>query len=419
MTIFVLIFITVLLSAFFSGLEIAFLSANKLRIELSNAQGKKWAFYVSEFIKSPSKFLSTILVGNNLALVIYGILMEEALSKKFTFPFKIIDDNFTSLIFITLISTAIIVLIAEFLPKALFKISPSAILSVLIYPFKLAYIILWPLTSLVIRFSEWVLRKIFKSDDFEQKPIFSKVDLDHFVELGLDNTTKDEETDVATEIFKNALDFSSIQVRDCVVPRTELVSVSLDSSINELEELFQSSRHSKILVFKDSIDNVIGYVHHLDLFKHPESIKSILHSIPVTSETKSAQLMLEEFSQLKKSIALVVDEYGGTAGIITVEDIMEEVLGEIDDEHDETDSTVEVVIDKNHYQFSAQLEIDYLNEKYELNLPDGDYETLGGFIVSELEDIPQEGDEFNIKNFYIKVIKASDRKIETVELKME
>lgn len=269
-----------------------------------------------------------------------------------------------------------------------------------------------------MRFSQWIIRRFFKSEEFIQQPIFSKVDLDHFVELGLDNDTENEEADVATEIFKNALDFSSVQVRDCLVPRTELVSISLDSTLQELETLFLESRHSKVLVYKDSIDNVIGYVHHLDLFKNPESIKSILHTIPITSETKSAQLMLEEFSQLKKSIALVVDEYGGTAGIITVEDIMEEVLGEIDDEHDEQDATDEIILGENHYQFSAQLEIDYLNEKYQLNLPEGDYETLGGFIVSELEDIPEIDDEFNIRNFYIKVIHATDRKIGAIELKI-
>jgi CBS domain containing-hemolysin-like protein len=346
-------------------------------------------------------------------------MMEQLLNKRFqnALPFTIIDENFTTLIIITLISTIIVVLFAEFLPKALFRISPSFLLSFLIYPFKVFYFILWPIVNLVIIFSQFFIKKFLKIEVFENQPIFSKVDLDHFVEMGLDQNPLDDEMDVATEIFKNALDFSNVSVRDCLVPRTDLVTISLDENIAFLEKLFIESRHSKILVFKDSIDNIVGYVHHLDLYKKPKSLKSILHSIPVVSETKSARLMLEDFSKLKKSIALVVDEYGGTSGIITVEDIMEEVFGEIDDEHDDLDSNDEIVLDDNHYQLSAQLEIDYLNEKYHLNLPEGDYETLGGFIVSELENIPEVNDEFQINNFQIKVLEATDRRIERLELK--
>lgn len=415
----ILVIITLVLSAFFSGLEIAFLTANKLRIELFNNQGKKWAQYVSDFQKNPSKFLSTILVGNNLALVIYGIMMEQLLNKRFSnaMPFTIIDENFTTLIIITLISTIIVVIFAEFLPKALFRISPSFLLSFLIYPFKVFYFLLWPIVKLVIMFSQFFIKRFLKIEVFENQPIFSKVDLDHFVEMGLDQNPSDDEMDVATEIFKNALDFNTVSVRDCLVPRTELVTISLDDSIESLEKLFIESRHSKILVFKDSIDNIVGYVHHLDLYKKPKNLKSILHNIPVVAETKSAQLMLEDFSKLKKSIALVVDEYGGTSGIITVEDIMEEVFGEIDDEHDVLDSNDEVTLGEDHFQLSAQLEIDYLNEKYQLNLPEGDYETLGGFVVSELEHIPEVNDEFQINNFQIKVLEATDRRIERLELK--
>lgn len=409
----ILVILTLILSAFFSGLEIAFISANKLRIELKSNQGKHWAKLCSNYLKAPSKFISTILVGNNIALVVYGITMEEILRPQFEYL-----GSFPALLIATLISTGIVLLTAEFLPKALFRLNPSGILSVLIYPFQLFYVLLWPLVVFVIWLSNTVLSKIFKTEFTEESPAFSKVDLDHFISQSAQNSSEGEDPDVDTDILKNALDFGNVKVRDCLVPRTEITAIDIDSTIKDLEALLIESQHSKILVYKENVDNIIGYIHHLDLHKKPKSIKSILIPILITNESKSANDMLNEFSRTHKSIALVVDEYGGTAGIITVEDIMEEIFGEIEDEHDEVIEEDEQVSEDGVYQLSAQLEVDYLNEKYELNIPDGDYETIGGFVLANLEDIPKEGEVFVIENFEVKVLLASEQKIEKIEFKI-
>ncbi len=400
-----------ILSAFFSGLEIAFVSVNKLRVELKSNQGKHWAKLLSGYIKAPSKFISTILVGNNVTLVIYGITMEEIIRPQFEYM-----GSSLALIIATLISTGIVLITAEFLPKALFRLNPSGILSLLIYPFQLFYFLLWPLVQLVIWMSRNILQSVFKTDFTEKTPAFSKIDLDHFISQSSQNSSDDEDPEVDTDILKNALDFGNVKVRDCLVPRTEITAIDIDTSIKDLEKAFIESQHSKILVYKENLDNIIGYVHHLDLHKKPKSIKSILIPILITNESKSANDMLNEFSKTQKSIALVVDEYGGTAGVITLEDIMEEIFGEIEDEHDDIDKDDEVVIDETKYYFAAKLEVDYLNEKYALKIPEGDYETLGGFVVANLEDIPSEGEVFIIDNFEIKVTEASEQKIEKLEL---
>jgi putative hemolysin len=408
----VIVLVTLILSAFFSGLEIAFISANKLRVELMSNQGKHWAQLVSGYLKNPSKFISTILVGNNVALVMYGIFMEEILR-----PWFIALGNFGALLAATFLSTVVVVITAEFLPKALFRLNPSGILSVLIYPFQLFYFLLWPLVQLVIWLSNTILSKVLKSDFSEQTPQFSKIDLDHFISQSSHNSQQGEVPEVDTEILKNALDFGNVKVRDCLVSRTEVTAIEISSSIKELELLFIESKHSKLLVYKDNVDNMIGYTHHLDLHKKPKSIQSILIPILITNESKSANDMLNEFSKTRKSIALVVDEYGGTAGIITVEDIMEEIFGEIEDEHDVEEADA-IVGDNGVYNLSAKLEVDFINEKYNLNIPEGDYETLSGFVVANLEVIPTAGEIFVIEQFEIKILEASDQKIERLELKL-
>ena len=322
----VIVILMLILSAFFSGLEIAFITANKLRIELKSNQGVHWAKLCSNYLKAPSKFISTILVGNNVALVIYGITMEEIIRPKFQS-----FGSAPSLIMATVISTAIVLITAEFLPKALFRLNPSGILSVLIYPFQLFYFLLWPLVQFVIWLSRTILNTVLKTDFTEKTPAFSKIDLDHFISQSSHQSSDGEDPDVDTDILKNALDFGNVKVRDCLIPRTEITAIDIEATIKELEKLFIESQHSKILVYKENLDNIIGYVHHLDLHKKPKSIKSILIPILITNESKSANEMLNEFSKSQKSIALVVDEYGGTAGIITVEDIMEEIFGEIED----------------------------------------------------------------------------------------
>lgn len=411
MTPIALVILTLLLSAFFSGLEIAFISANKLRIELSSNQGKHWAILCSKYLKSPSKFISTILVGNNISLVIYGITMEEILRPRFE-----VLGSFPALLIATLISTGIVLLTAEFLPKALFRLNPSGILSFLIYPFQVFYYLLYPLVVFVIWLSNSVLSRVLNADFTEKTPAFGKVDLDHFISQSAQSNTEGEEPEVDTDILKNALDFGNVKVRDCLVPRTEITAIASDATITELEELFIESQHSKILVYKENIDHIVGYVHHLELHKKPKSIKSILIPILITNESKAANDMLNDFSKTQKSIALVVDEYGGTAGIITVEDIMEEIFGEIEDEHDELVEEDEQVSENGVYTLSAKLEVDYLNEKYDMNLPEGDYETLGGFVLANLEEIPSTNEVFIIDNYEVKVLEASEQRIDKVEL---
>lgn len=410
-----LVIITLILSAFFSGLEIAFISANKLRIELQSNQGKHWAKMCSNYLKAPSKFISTILVGNNIALVIYGITMEEIFRPMFE-GYGL--GAFTALLSATVVSTGIVLITAEFLPKALFRLNPSGILSVLIYPFQVFYILLWPIVRFVIWLSNSILNKVFNTEFTEQSPAFSKVDLDHFISQSSQNNPDGDEQEVDTDILKNALDFGNVKVRDCLVPRTDITAVDIDCDIKELEKLFIESQHSKILVYKDNVDNIIGYVHHLELHKKPKSVKSILIPILITNESRSANDMLNEFSKTHKSIALVVDEYGGTAGIITVEDIMEEIFGEIEDEHDEVEEEDEQVSEDGIYTLSAKLEVDYLNEKYEMNLPEGEYETVGGLVVANLEVIPKVDEVFVIDNFEIKVLEATEQKIDKIELRV-
>ena len=408
-----LVIFMLILSAFFSGLEIAFVSLNKLRVELRSNQGKQWAKICSGYIKSPSKFISTILVGNNIALVVYGITMEEIFRQRFV---DMGMGDLPALILATGVSTLIVLFTAEFLPKALFRLNPSGILSVLIYPFQLFYFLLWPLVQFVIWLSKNILNGVLENDFTEQTTAFSKVDLDHFISQSSQQTDDDDDPEVDTEILKNALDFGNVKVRDCLVPRTEINAVDITSTIKELEQEFITSQHSKILVYKENLDNIIGYVHHLDMHKKPKSIKSILIPILITNEAKPANDMLNEFSKKQKSIALVVDEYGGTAGIITVEDIMEEIFGEIEDEHDEIEDVHEEQTEEGIYLFSAKLEVDYLNEKYDLEIPDGDYETLGGFVIANLENIPTKDEVFIIDKFEVKIIEATELRIEKVEL---
>ena len=302
------------------------------------------------------------------------------------------------------------------MPKALFRLNPSGILSVLIYPFQIFYVLLWPIVQFVLWLSNKVLNGLIPGDFTEEIPAFGKVDLDHFILQSAQSSVDGDDQEVDTEILKNALDFGNVKVRDCLVPRTEITAIDTSSSINDLEQLFIDTQHSKILVFQENVDNIIGYTHHLDLHKKPKTIKSILIPILITNESKSANDMLNEFSRTQKSIALVVDEYGGTAGIITVEEIMEEIFGEIEDEHDEVEEENELVTDEGVYQLNAKLEVDYINEKYELHIPEGDYETIGGFVLSNLEDIPKTDDIFVIDNFEIRILEASEQKIERLEL---
>lgn len=405
------------MSAFFSGLEIAFISSNKLRIELKSNQGVRWARICARYIRTPSRFISTILVGNNIALVVYGIVMEEILRHVLLEPYMPDSGEGLQLIVATIISTIIVIVLAEFLPKAIFRLNPSGLMSVLIYPFQVFAYLLMPVVRFTLWLAKTILRLILKKEFTEESPSFTKVDLDYYISEG-HSSNQENSHEVDTHILKNAMKFGNVKVRDCMVPRTELVGIEYGDTIENLEKLFIESGHSKVLVYKDNIDHIIGYVHHVDMFKQPESIHSILIPIMITNESKPVNELLNDFTLYRKSIALVVDEFGGTGGIVTTEDIIEEIFGEIEDEHDENDDIIERKITDLEYEFSAKLEVDYLNNEYNLHIPTGEYDTLGGFIIAMHESIPQEGEAIIIEPFQFKVLSSQGNRLDTVYMKL-
>lgn len=401
--------------AFFSGMEIAFLSASRLRIELrskENLGGGKW---LSKYVKNPSDFISTVLVGNNLGLVIYGIYMGEILDDSFS-NIAWMQREWVKFLMITLSSTLLVLVVAEYLPKTFFKMYADRVVFGLIGIFRMAHVVMWPLIQVVKGVSAFFLRVFTKTKITESTPVFSKVDLDNYI-ASLENSGNGETVEIDTEVFRNALDFSDAKVRDFMVHRTELVGVESNAGMEELREKFVETAHSKILIYKGSIDHIIGFVHHSDLFHSPSRIQDVLRSVLIVNESLQAHDMLRNFIQEKKSIAIVVDEFGGTAGMVSVEDVLEEIVGEIEDEFDVIDK-VENTIDPQHYLFSARLEIDYLNENYDLGIPEGDYTTLGGYIIFCSERIPAVGDVIHHEQyeFIIKTLKGA--RLEEVEMRV-
>lgn len=415
---YLIIFSSILVSAFFAGMEIAFISSNKLLIELQNKQGNLAASILSNFASNPSKFISTTLVGNNIGLVVYGIYMAKVLNPVVEGILPWNQDNKVVVLLIqTVISTLIVLFAAEFIPKVLFRVNPNIILQILAIPFLICYYLLWPLVHFIIWLSKIILNNILKIAYAENSPVFSKVDLDNYISQVSDNDL-DDDAEVDTEMFKNALDFSNLQVRDCMTPRMELESIDIKESIDNLYKKFIGTGLSKILVYGGTNENIIGYIHQREIFRKPKSIKQILIPIEIVTETMSVMDLLNRFSKSRKSIALVVDELGGTAGIVTIEDAMEEIFGEIEDEHD-VDALVEKQINEREFVFSARLEIDYLNDKYDLNIEEGEYHTLGGFIVFMHESIPIKGEKILIDGFEIEIEKVSASRIEEVKIKIK
>lgn len=413
----VIIIGSILFSAFFAGIEIAFISANKLVIELKNKQGSYYARLLSPFIANPSKFISTTLIGNNIGLVVYGIYMAKVLDGVFLSILPVLNEYHFLLLFLqTLVSTLIVLVTAEFLPKVLFRINPDSILKVLVLPFMFFYYLFWPVVHFITWLSKFILSKIGSGEFTENSPAFSRVDLDQYIDQ-INEQDLPEDIEVDTEIFKNALDFGNIKVRECLTPRTELVSMNIDAGIAQLHQLFVETGLSKILIYKDNPDQVIGYVHQKEMFRKPANIRSILIPIEIATETMSIMDLLNRFTRTRKSIALVVDELGGTAGIITIEDIMEEVFGEIEDEHD-VEELIEQKIDEKDFRFSARQEIDYLNNEYELGIPEGEYHTLGGYIISSHESIPTVGDKLLIDQFEISIESMNQAKIGVIRLRV-
>ena len=414
-----IILICVLLSAFFSGMEIAFISSNKIFIEVEKKQTGINAKFLNFVTKNPSRFIATMLLGNNISLVIYGIFMGDRIID-FIFPEVNLNGTIDFKIFFiqTIISTLIILLTAEFFPKVFFNIYANKLMKYFTFPATIFYILFYPLTYMIIKVTDVILINFFNSKSEKTKLLFSKNELGDYIDQQLDASQNKDNVDSEIKIFKNALDFSDLKTREVMLPRTEIIAVELNSSITEIKKLFTKTGLSKILVYKKTIDNIIGYVHVFEIFKKPKQIASILIPVGFVPETMPISIVLKKLIKQRKSIAIVLDEYGGTSGIITVEDIIEELFGEIEDEHDKI-GFHEKIVSENEYEFSARLEVDYLNQKYNLKLPVKEfYETLGGLIVNVTEKIPKKGTKINIGNYQIEIKSVLSTKIDIVILRL-
>jgi CBS domain containing-hemolysin-like protein len=405
-------------------MEIAFISANKIHIEIEKKQSGFLAKVLTRLTEKPSKFIATMLIGNNIALVIYGFFMGELLLNWFQSmePYgsdfmRILFTDF-SLLTQTIISTLIILFTAEFLPKVMFQIYSNSLLKLLAVPAYLFYFLFSFISDFIIKVSDLILKVFFKTEGDEVQLAFSKIELGDYINEQMETVEKEDDIDSEIQIFQNALEFSEVKAREVMVPRTEITAVELHESPKNLTKLFSETGYSKILIFKDTIDNIIGYVHSYELFKKPKTIKSILLPVEFVPETMLIQDILNVLTKKRKSIAVVLDEYGGTSGIMTVEDIIEELFGEIEDEHDTTD-LIEEQINEHMYKLSARLEVDYLNEAYKWALPESDeYETLGGMIVNEMGEIPEQHSEINIGNFKFTILEVSNTKIDLVSMEI-
>jgi hypothetical protein len=410
------ILICLLLSAFFSGMEIAFLTSNKLRIEIDKSKKGVTQALIDLFISHSGMYITTLLVGNNVVMVIYGIFMSDLLVKQFEFLHLSIG---VELFVETLVSTLIILVFAEFLPKTVFRLRSNLFLKLFSVPVFLFYLLFFPLSYFSVWLGGWLLR-IFtgrKLGHKEPNRAFGKVDLNNLIEEGEVNARQEEEMH-EIKLFRNALDFSEVKLRECIVPRPDVVALSIDSSIEELTQLFIDTGLSRILIYKESIDDIIGYVHISTLFKDPPTITKALSRVLIVPETMSAQRLLNLFIRDQKSVAVVVDEFGITAGIVTIEDIMEEIFGEIEDEHDHL-NLKEVMISEQEYIFSGRLEVDYLNEKYHLDLEEREeYETLAGLVLYFNQSIPQEGETIVVNDLTFKILSVKNARIEEIKVCM-
>lgn len=408
--------VTMVFSAFFSGMEIAFVSSNRLRAEMDREKNGLAQRAIDVFYRHPNNFVSTMLVGNNIALVVYGILFAHIFDATLFYPLsdgmRVTAD--------TLLSTIVVLFTGEFLPKTIFKSNPNTMLTVFALPAYLCYVLLYPVSRFATLLSRGLLRvvgvKLPKEIDDKE---FTKVDLDFLVQSSIDNAKDEDEIEEEVKIFHNALDFADTKVRDCMVPRTEIDAIDIDDcSIDELKSKFIESGHSKIIVFREDIDHIIGYIHSSEMFKHVSDISKHIQQMPYVPETMAARKLMQIFLQQKKSLGVVVDEFGGTSGIVSLEDIVEEIFGDIEDEHDNTKYVAKVLNDGD-YLLSARLEIEKVNELFDLNLPESDdYMTVGGLILHEYQSFPKLNEVVKIGRFEFKIIKNTMTKIELVKLKV-
>ena len=410
------IILAMVFSAFFSGVEMAFVSSNKLYFELKAKQNILSAKIISNFNQSPSQFIGTMLIGNTLSLVAYGIFMEEFLHHLILTNFPFLTNEIIARLIASIIATIIILTTSEFTPKSIFLINPDAILEFLAIPIWIINTLMFPLVWLTVGLPKWFITRVLRLSYSEEKPAFGLTDLNHYLQNLNRKVSTEEENEVDTKIFHNALEFKQVKVRDCMIPRTEITAIEIEEGIEGLKKVFIESGHSKVLVYKETLEEVVGYCHSLALFKKPKDIPSILTSIPIVPEAMPANDLMLKFSKERKSLAIVVDEFGSTSGLVSMEDVMEQIFGEIQDEFDDTEDWIEKRLDEHTFILSGRHEIDYLNEKYNWNLPEGDYETLGGMLIHLYEDIPAVNEVITLSTFQFQIMTVTDARIDTIKV---
>ncbi len=411
------IILCLLFSAFFSGMEIAFVSSNRIFLEIEKLQEGLTSRILKNITKNPSRFIASMLLGNNIALVVYGIFMGDRILQLF-FPHTLLSGNTSlSIVFYqTLISTAIILLTAEFLPKVFFQLYANTFIKIFALPVAFFYFLFLPITYLIIQLTDLILKNFLNTETDQVQLSFSKIELGNYIEEQLESSKDKENLDAEIQIFQNALEFSEVKTREAMVPRAEDIAVEETTSLEEITALFISTGLSKLPVYKKNIDHILGYVHAFEMMKKPKGVKNILMPVAYVPETMLVNDVLKLLTRQHKSIAVVIDEYGGTSGIVTVEDIVEELFGEIEDEYD-TVALLERQISEGVYEFSARLEVDYLNQKYDLTLAESEfYETLGGLIAYTIEEIPEKGEKIELPPYLLEIKKVSAKKIEQIIL---
>ncbi|WP_269234455.1 hemolysin family protein [Flavobacterium flavigenum] len=411
-----IIILCLILSAFFSGMEIAFVSSNKIYLEIEKKQDNFISRILTKLTEKPSKFIAAMLIGNNVALVVYGFFTADLILKciiNLGYQFS----GYTNLFLLTLIATFIILITAEFFPKVFFQIYANSLIRIFAVPAYVFYRLFYYVSTFFIWISDLILRKFFKTEGDQVQLFFSKTELGNYITEQMNSVEDNEEVDSEIQIFQNALEFSGLKARDIMTPRTEIVDIDLFDSVSDLKALFIETGYSKIIVSQNSLDDIVGYVHSFDLFKKPKSIKSVLMAVEFVPETILIKDVLSLLIKKRKNVAVVLDEYGGTSGIITIEDIVEELFGEIEDEHDLDEELIEEELEGGKYLFSARLDVTYLNETYKLEIPESDsYGTLGGFIVDFAKDIPEKGEKISIGNYFFVIEECSNKKIELVKM---
>ena len=415
----IIIIICLVLSAFFSGMEIAFISSNRIQLEIEKLQDGITSKVLKNITSNPSRFIASMLIGNNISLVVYGLFMGDRILQLFFKETLLSGEISLKIVFYqTVISTILILLTAEFLPKVFFQLYANFFIKIFAIPVSIFYYIFFPISQIILKLTDFILKYFFKTDTDNIKLSFSKVELGNYIDEQLESFSNQENLDSEIEIFKNALEFSDVKAREIMIPRAELICVDKNSSISEIKKLFIKTGLSKILIYNISVDDIIGYVHAFEMFNDPKSLKNILLPVVFIPETMLINEILKTLTRRRKSLAVVIDEYGGTSGIITVEDIVEELFGEIEDEYDKIEH-YERKINKNKFEFSARLEVDYVNKNYNLSLEESEfYETLGGLIAYKIGEIPKKGNKLNIGNYIIKIKKVTLTKIDRITIEV-